>query len=223
MLKKHKPHKSIEELREDLISASYKDETLDYHPSLVSEKRDVNLQSTVSHNTSYNIHTSTVSSSHKIALSRKQITLILFFAVLCIFLSVKITLEIDEYQHRQNAIPMEMTVSYELQHNNSVGGSWNNEYKITGIHALTDKNTKYKVWIGATVKIESIITERDSVDDVGTKTTKKKVSEEDLRNGFEVKHTVTVRENRGRYSGCTAVWIVTYTFKPTKTHYIPEK
>lgn len=219
MLKKHKPHKSIEEL----ISACYKDETLDYHPSLRSQKFNGTLQFTVPHNTTNNSSAKSTVADQRITLSRKQIALILFSVVLCVFLSVKLTLEIDEYQHKQNAVPMEMTVSYELQHNNSVGGSWNTEYKITGIPVLTDKNTKYKVWIGASIKIKSTITERDSVDDVGTTTTKKKISEEDLRNGFEVKHTVTVRENRGRYSGNTAKWIATYTFKPTKPYYIPQK
>lgn len=118
---------------------------------------------------------------------------------------------------------MQVTVSYDLDYNDSVGDDWYNEYDIYGVSPIADQTNTYRVKAGNTISIKTTITEDDSVDDTGKASSTRTVSESDIINGFTMEQTVIVRENKGRYSGNTAEWIVTYTFKPTKSYYVPEK
>lgn len=117
---------------------------------------------------------------------------------------------------------MQVTVSYDLDYNDSVGDDWYNEYDIQGISPIADQINTYKVKSGDTISIKTTITEHDSVNDIKRAYSNKTVSESDIINGFTIEQTVIVRENKGRYSGNTAKWIVTYKFNPTKPYYIPD-
>lgn len=143
--------------------------------------------------------------------------------ILCLFLcmilvsalSVFITSEIYEYNIcKQNAITMQVTVSKKLIKNSHVGDLWEGAFKVNGISLGTDNSTKLTVWQKKTITVESIIQEIDEITDKGTKKSKHKITENDLRNGFKTEHTVRVTENRGTYAGNSAEWLVTYTFKP---------
>ena len=132
-------------------------------------------------------------------------------------ISVFTVLKIDEYSHKQNAIFMRVTPYATCIRNNSVGDSWEVKYKLNGrdLPSFLDAWSE-KVWQGAKISTETTITELDSIDDVSTEKTVYKVTEEDLRQGFKIKQTVIITENRGQYAGNTARWEVIYTFEPAK-------
>lgn len=148
---------------------------------------------------------------------KRNITRHFLQTILTIGLIVGITLFaesiIEEYQHRQNAIYMNITAHAVCVKNNSVGSSWDIDYTLNGTES-PDAEWFGKVWQKSKITVETTVTELDSIDDIGKKKTTYRVTERDLRYGFEIEQTVIVRENRGRYSGNTAEWKIVYTFEP---------
>lgn len=65
----------------------------------------------------------------------------------------------------------------------------------------------------STIKIKCVAEEYDKIPDVGSATLKIKLSDAD-EGDQEYTQEVTVRENRGRYSGNTATWV--FKFGVTK-------
>lgn len=121
----------------------------------------------------------------------------------------------DEFLSRKNVSYVSVSVEAKCIENNSVGDSWDVVYAVNGVQkqSATEK-WLIKVWDNAEVSVNTIVTEEDSVDDVGRKNTTFIITDNDLRHDFEIEQTVIVRENRGRYSGNTAEWKIVYTFEP---------
>ena len=67
--------------------------------------------------------------------------------------------------------------------------------------------------VGDTVTVSASITEEDSNPDVGSGESTHVITAEDLEKGFQVRFTVSVQENGGRYKGSAAKWYVTFTFE----------
>ena len=111
-------------------------------------------------------------------------------------------------------VVMSVTTKYNMTSNNHVGNDWYKNCSIEGIKK--DGFSNYKVNVGDQIIIRTTITEDDSSVDVGRNTATRTVTQSDLKNGFTVTQTITVREDKGRYAGNTATWNVTHTFKPVK-------
>lgn len=99
--------------------------------------------------------------------------------------------------------------------NNHVGNEWVfgctvNKKELAEGHALTITTTP-----SGKINIVSTAEEEDSIPDIGSRTLTVSVSK--LKAGKDTSYTsqVTVKENRGRYSGNTAVWKFTYVIKRT--------
>ena len=108
-----------------------------------------------------------------------------------------------------------VTVKAEMKSNKSVGNDWYFSHKFNGTEYFKKSNKDtISLAQGDTLKIATEVLEDDSYPDIGTKETEKKISANDIKKGFEVVVTVTVTENKGRYKGNSAVWEITYTFKP---------
>jgi len=58
------------------------------------------------------------------------------------------------------------------------------------------------------------ITESDTSPDVGSAKEDVEITQAYFDSGFTITQTVTVKENKGRYSGNKATWTITYTFVP---------
>ena len=93
---------------------------------------------------------------------------------------------------------------------NHVGYNWKKEFFIDG-EALTGSGV-IELSAGDTVRVSADITEVDAYPDSGWNAVTKTVTQSDLNAGFTVAFDVYVSENRGRYSGYTAKWTVTFRF-----------
>ena len=95
---------------------------------------------------------------------------------------------------------------------NHVGNDWTTEFYVNG--SQVSKNTEVTLSSGDSVTVSATITEIDKTPDIGTASETYTVTNADLEKGFTITLNVNVRENGGRYSGNTAKWQVTFTFKP---------
>ena len=93
---------------------------------------------------------------------------------------------------------------------NNIGDEWTYDLEING-DAVTNS---MGVSVGDTVTLSAKLTENDDIPDVGTGSASHTITEDDIKNGFEVSFDVYVQENAGRNSGENAHFIVNYTFTP---------
>ena len=109
-------------------------------------------------------------------------------------------------------LPVEMRVSATAEcHNyNHVGYRWTKAFQLNGEELKGP--SKCTLTAGDELALSACITETDAFADVGEDSVLKIVTQEELDNGFTVDFTVTVAENRGRYSGYECVWHVTFRF-----------
>ncbi len=117
---------------------------------------------------------------------------------------------------------LNVTVTAELLSNDKVGSDWVIVHTINEQVFFKDTNTAKKpgtdsvmVMDGGKLCIKTEVTEEDKdISDYAIVETERIISSSDLKNGFTIVVEVTVVENGGRYSGRTAVWEITYEFKP---------
>lgn len=112
----------------------------------------------------------------------------------------------------RDGINFTVSASNVMNHNNHVGNEWSTSYSVNG-YSISGSTT-VKIKLGSSVRVSSTKTERDSIPDVGSNSSSYTPTRSDFQSGFELQHSVTVRENRGRYSGNTASFTFTYKFVP---------
>ena len=93
-----------------------------------------------------------------------------------------------------------------------VGNDWTQYYSVNGQSVALDN--KVQIMLGESVSLYSEITEIDKYPDVGSATQEIVITQKHLDDGFTVVQSISVKENKGRYKGNTAVWTVTYRFDP---------
>ncbi|MDO3410755.1 hypothetical protein QWJ34_13365 [Saccharibacillus sp. CPCC 101409] len=99
-----------------------------------------------------------------------------------------------------------------LVSNSHVGNEWYTEAQVNGKNIAEGASVKVS---SDNIKLYAYAEEQDKISDVGE--TSKSVSASSVTSsGTTVKLKVTVTENRGRYSGQSAVWEFTYTIKKQK-------
>ncbi|OWA33710.1 hypothetical protein B9G55_20445 [Saccharibacillus sp. O16] len=102
--------------------------------------------------------------------------------------------------------------SARLVSNSHVGNEWYTEAQINGQSVAEGSTVNVS---SSSIKLYGYAEEQDKIPDTAEKTQTVKTSSISA-SGKTVKLQVTVTENRGRYSGHTAVWEFTYTIKPKK-------
>lgn len=147
---------------------------------------------------------------------RRTVFAFIISIVLCCCITVFAMLEIDEYLHSQNPVTMTVTIKTTCRTNAHVGDSWSGVFKVDKRSVDPEQKTSIQVWQRKTITLDSAIFEADNIEDTGNEKTKYRITEKDLRKGFKIKQTVYVTENRGRYAGSTAEWLVTWTFSPLR-------
>ena len=94
---------------------------------------------------------------------------------------------------------------------NSVGKNWSYELFVNN-QEVTNTTKSMKFNVGDTITLTAHVVEDDSYPDVGDMTKTHVITDSDLKNGFKVSMTVSVKENRGRFSGNVAEWNITFSF-----------
>jgi len=107
---------------------------------------------------------------------------------------------------------MNLTISSKCSGFNHVGENWSRYYAIDG--QSISSGDMVEIVLGQSITIYSKVTERDSSPDVGSAKEEIEITQDYFDNGFTITQTVSVREDKGRYSGNKAVWTITYSFKP---------
>lgn len=109
-------------------------------------------------------------------------------------------------------IPVSMRVSAKAECGayNHVGYRWQKEFFVDG--ELISASVPITLVPGDTLTLSACLTEADAYPDSGWGHVTKTVSREELESGFVVNFSVSVAENRGRYSGNECVWTVTFRF-----------
>ena len=98
---------------------------------------------------------------------------------------------------------------------NNIGNEWIHEFKVNGEKAKL--GGEYTLKVGDKVSLYAQYSELDDNPDIGEESKTHKVTEDDIKNGFEVSLQVTVKENGGRYKGRSAQYTVTFKFGTGKT------
>ena len=97
---------------------------------------------------------------------------------------------------------------------NSVGNEWSHFIKINETVYSEWGEEKVTLNVGDKLTFYCESEESDNKPDVGSKTAKHTVTENDLINGFTVKVDVYVKENRGRYAGNQAHVVYEFVYTP---------
>lgn len=105
---------------------------------------------------------------------------------------------------------MRVTASATCSDYNHVGNDWTQEYYVNG--SKVSNGTTVSIAAGDTIMVSATITEEDKTPDIGSNSESYQVTQSDLKNGFTVNFDINVRENKGRYSGSTATWRVSFSF-----------
>jgi len=106
-----------------------------------------------------------------------------------------------------NIIDLQISFTKDLEYNNSVGNEWIFDIEINGNKFNNNENSKTLSFkTNDKLKINAKVIEADNISDVGRNSIEIDLKKLDLskKNTFEI--PVIVRENRGRYSGNTAMW-----------------
>ena len=109
---------------------------------------------------------------------------------------------------------MDVVASATCSDYNSVGNNWTYVFYING--KKVGENSKIELTAGDEITVKAIVTDNDKSPDVGTNNSKHTVTEKEIKDGFTISFNVKVRENKGRYTGNTATWKISYKFTPSK-------
>jgi len=103
--------------------------------------------------------------------------------------------------------------SIELIENNHVGNEWYTSAEVNGKELREGSSVTLKLKSSESIKLKAYAEEQDKIPDVGTASLSLKASTIAKTTTKSLK--VTVKENRGRYSGNTSEW--KFTFKVQKS------
>ncbi|AJY77578.1 hypothetical protein VN24_07290 [Paenibacillus beijingensis] len=95
-------------------------------------------------------------------------------------------------------------IEAELVSNDHVGNEWETEAEVNGKPLGAGDKITLKLKSSDKIKLEVTAGEMDKIPDIGTAA--KSVAVSGISSSKTVTITATVTENRGRYSGNTAVW-----------------
>ena len=109
---------------------------------------------------------------------------------------------------------MEVDATATCSDYNSVGNNWTYVFYVNG--KKIGANSKVELTAGDEITVKAIVTDNDKSPDVGTNNSKHTVTEKEIKDGFTINFNVKVRENKGRYTGNTATWKISYKFTPAK-------
>lgn len=98
---------------------------------------------------------------------------------------------------------------------NNVGKEWTFYYELDGVK-VDKAGGRTEFVAGREYTFYARIKEQDGKPEGGTATTRYTPTEDDVRNGFIVKQTITVKENGGKYSGNSVTWTVFWNIQPLK-------
>ena len=113
-----------------------------------------------------------------------------------------------------NIVNLQIDYNKSLIYNNSVGNEWFFEVYINDAKFKYNENSKILDFnINDNINIIAKVTESDNIPDIGMNSLKINLKSIDFakKNTFTI--PVVVRENRGRYSGNTAVWELKFNLK----------
>ncbi|MFC3802302.1 hypothetical protein [Cohnella sp. GCM10012308] len=113
----------------------------------------------------------------------------------------------------EKSVKIKITVtSIALVENNHVGNEWYTEASVNGKTVAEGSSVTLTLKPSAAVKLQAYAQEQDKIPDEGEATVSVKASS--IAKTTNKALSVTVTENRGRYSGNTATW--KFTFKMQK-------
>ncbi|CAI6082944.1 hypothetical protein [Cohnella sp. JJ-181] len=113
----------------------------------------------------------------------------------------------------EKSVKIKVTVvSVELVENNHVGNEWYTEASVNGKAVSDGSSVTLTLKPSAAIKLEAYAQEQDKIPEEDTATASVKASS--ITKTTNKALSVTVTENRGRYSGETATW--KFTFKMQK-------
>ncbi len=104
--------------------------------------------------------------------------------------------------------------SISREYNNHVGNEWSYQFGIDGYQVR--QGDRWVVKWGNGINFTTIAVEDDKVPDVGRTDQWYTPKKEDFKIGFTLENTVIVYENRGRYAGNSAKYIMTLTMTPER-------
>lgn len=107
---------------------------------------------------------------------------------------------------------MTVKISSSCSGYNHVGQNWSKYYSIDS-KSISSGDT-VEIVLGEKITVFTKITEQDSSPDIGSVKEEVEITQEYFDNGFTITHKVSVRENKGAYTGNKAVWTVIYMFTP---------
>ena len=143
----------------------------------------------------------------------KRLACILLAIILCLILPLS-TIAAPKVTPAPVAEKFKVTISYsaKIASNDHVGNSWTTYIEVGDTTIKKGKSAKVEVTGEDTIKIYCTAIENDKIPDEGSVTIE--VPIKDLKKGKNTyKSSVTVTENRGRYSGNQAEWNFTVTVK----------
>ena len=105
---------------------------------------------------------------------------------------------------------MSLYVHTTKQNDINIGSEWTYTYLLNG-----EQTTRsIEIYSGEVLELYTELTESDDIPDVGSASMSYTVTEDDVKNGFELSMDVYVTENGGKNRGKTVYYIVTYRFTP---------
>lgn len=143
----------------------------------------------------------------------KRLACVLLAIILCLILPLS-TIAAPKTTPAPGAEKFKVTISYsaKMASNDHVGNSWTTYIEVGDTTIKKGKSAKVEVTGEDTIKIICNAIENDKSPDFGDATIE--IPVKDLKKGKNTfKASVTVTEDRGRYSGNLAEWIFTVTAK----------
>lgn len=102
-------------------------------------------------------------------------------------------------------------VSAELTDNNHVGNEWATSFTVNDSGLEEGKSVEVKLKKTEKLTLNAYAEEQDKIPDTGSADYSIKAGE--IKKTLKKSLTVTVTENRGRYSGNTATWTFSFTIE----------
>lgn len=142
----------------------------------------------------------------------KRIACILLAIILCLILPLSALAAPKATPAPSTKAKITISYSAKMVSNDHVGNSWTTYIEVGDTTVKKGKSTKVEVGSTDTIKIYCTAIENDKIPDEGSAAIE--IPVKDLKKGKNTfKTSVTVTENRGRYSGNSAEWSFTVTVK----------
>lgn len=142
--------------------------------------------------------------------SKRIILLVVFIVAIIILYCYGKVQALSKVPQGENMIFTVKLNSIELVENNSVGNDWGFQATINNSKITEGNSFEVTAKIDDTINLSGRAEEYDTIPDIGINSTIVKIKDLKLSNKNNYPVEVTVTENRGRYSGNSAVWKFNY-------------